>query len=230
MAMGRQYLVLVRHGQSEANASLTQTPNALYYSTSGSDPAIALTPTGQRQANELATLVAARFSRARQFDRLYCTDFRRVQQTADAIEQALGYKATRSIDPRLNKRSYGKFWNLTRHGVSQLFPDEYKYYLREGDLNYRPPEGENYPDVFSRINDFVTNELSCTRAHALVVTHSVVLLAFQRLFEGIADEVVLSRYEAMELPNCAVLTYCRETMHNPGAWMRCPDDPDKNDT
>lgn len=217
MASG-QFLVLVRHGESEANANLARTTNELYYSLSGSDPAIALTKTGHVQAAQAGKLLSQRFSGADRFHQLFCTHFARVQQTVDAIVSALSYELERTNDARLHKRNYGKFWNLTRKGVEVLHPEEYKAYLQAGDLAYRAPEGENYADVFARVDDFIATVLATGSANTLVVSHSVVLLAFQRAFEHISDQDVLSRYEANALSNAAILTYWRADLNS--RWQR----------
>jgi broad specificity phosphatase PhoE len=204
-----QYLAVARHGESEANVGLGTTRDGLYYSLSGSDPSVPLTGAGVAQATQLARLVARLFPRRRPLARLYHTRFRRVEHTADAIAAALGYPVERVQDERLNKRDYGKFWNLTRQGVKVLHPRQWQLYRREGELQYRPPEGENYHDVFGRADEFIDTELSHFKGNVLVVTHLLPALCFRRRLEALSDQEVVRQYEEMMLPNGHVMLYRR---------------------
>jgi 2,3-bisphosphoglycerate-dependent phosphoglycerate mutase len=227
----RQFLVLVRHGQSEANLRLQSVDDdALYYSLSGSDPSVGLTTQGFGEGAAVGDQLAQLFPSQKPLQRVYHTDFKRVEETVEAIDAKLPYDVPRQVDPRLNKRNYGEFWNLTRRGVEVLHPQEWARYLLEGDLNFRAPGGgENYPDVFARVDDFIDTELSASRENMLVVTHSVVILAFRRRIEGLSDEEVIEQYEQISLANGEVLVYERcskegqswHLAHFPSIERRC---------
>lgn len=217
--MAKQHLVLVRHGQSEANLLLSASTDGLYYSNSGSDPLVPLTELGIKQGKEVATRLAAGFPRTRKIVRVYQNDFVRVEQFAGEIAGHLGYPVELKCDPRLNKRSYGRFWNLTYKGVQHLHPEEWARYNNVGDLLYRAPDGENYPDVFARVEEFIEQVVMPASENLLVVTSSVVVLSFIRKFEQLSDEEVVKQYEAQSVPNAHVIAFCRESAHKP--WRRC---------
>jgi broad specificity phosphatase PhoE len=218
-----QYVVLARHGQSEANLRLEKTPDGLYYSRSSSDPAVPLTAQGKRQGSEIGRRLSRMFPPQRPLKRAYYTRFARVEQTLTRIERELGYTVERVCDPRIEKRSYGDFWNLTRLGVQQLHPHEWQRYQQQGDLLYRAPGGgENYFDLFARVDDFIDSQVLPTRDNLLIVTHSVVLLSFQRRLEGLSDEEVHQQYEATTLPNAHIVVYCRK--RGSSQFHRCDDE------
>lgn len=214
-----QYLVLGRHGESEANASLTKTECGLYYSNSGSDPTVPLTPTGLEQAQIVARRLAQLFPSERPIQRAFDNDYVRVQLFADKVVGGIGYPVKRLRDPRLNKRSYGDFWNLTYRGVRELRPHEWKRFEEMGPLEYRPPQGENYPDLFSRVDEFIEQEIQPNCENTLVLTSSVVVLSFMRCLEQLSDEEVLRQYEQQCVGNAQLVLYRRNAVGEP--WCRC---------
>lgn len=218
-ASDEQCLVVARHGESEANAALVAEQDPLYYSVSSSDPVVPLTAAGAVQAQLLGVQLAAVFPPMRPLSRIYHTGFRRVVQTADAIDAALGYPVERVVDERLNKRNYGLFWNLTRHGVKVLHPDEWESYLQEGELHYRPPGGENFLDVFQRVDQFIDSELAEASGNVLVVTHLMPALCFRRRFEALGDSEVMRHYEERLVQNADALIYRRRSSIE--QWQPC---------
>lgn len=217
MPKDSQYLVLVRHGLSLANVHMTQPTDAHYYEVSGSDLLVALTEEGRAQSTQAGRRVARVFSKRRRFKALRLSPFKRVVESTDLIAAELGYSVDRKEDPRLKKRSYGVFWNVSYKGVEELFPEEHERFKAEGDLLYRPPEGENYFDVFERVEDFIDEEANAEDAgNLLVVTHSVVMLSFQRTLGGLPDDEVVRQYHDVSLPNGAILVFKRE--HQGDSW------------
>lgn len=218
--MAKQYLVLVRHGQSEANLNLSASQDGLYYSNSGSDPTVPLTGLGLQQGTSVASKLAFWFPPERKIVRAFHNDFQRVQQFSAEVVGNLGYPVEQHCDPRLNKRSYGGFWNLTYHGVQTLHPEEWARFQQLGDLHYRAPEGgENYPDVFARVDAFIDEHVNPASDNLLVVTSSVVVLSFRRNIEQLDDAEVVRQYEAQEVPNAHMIAYCRTAPDQP--WQRC---------
>jgi broad specificity phosphatase PhoE len=191
----------------------------LYYSKAGSDPEICLTDVGHTQAIALAELIARLFPPEHALTSMYGPDFCRIRQTLDHVEKKLSYRVERRLDARLAKRSYGNFWNLTHRGVQALYPEEYARYIAAGDLLYRAPGGgENYPDVFQRVEDFIASELASTTGHVFVGTHSVVALSFQHVLEDLPASEVLRQYEESSLVNTAVLVYWRDPTDTSSLW------------
>ncbi len=214
-----QYLVLVRHGLSLANVHMTQPTDAHYYEVSGSDLLVALAEEGRAQSSQVGRRLARVFSKKRRFKALRLSPFKRVVESTDLIAAELGYSVDRKEDARLKKRSYGIFWNVSYKGVEELFPDEHARFKAEGDLLYRAPEGENYFDVFDRVEDFIDEEANSDDAgNLLVVTHSVVMLSFQRTLGGLSDDEVVRQYHDVSLPNGAILVFKRE--HQGDSWSQ----------
>lgn len=203
------HLALVRHGQSQANLALTENFDPYFYSTSGSDAELGLTLLGRLQSLESAELLSSWFSSLPGTLSLVSNRYERIQETAAIIASRLPPECKRVIDSRLEKRSYGLFWNLTYRGVAKLFPDEYQLYRKQGPLLYRPPLGENYPDLFKRVDAYYDQLLSEPVGNTIIVTSSVVLLALQRRIEGMSPIEVWRRYESHLVPNGATFIYGR---------------------
>lgn len=211
-------LVLVRHEESQANAALAAAAvDDFFYSVPGSDPEIGLTETGLIRSEELGRLLSAKFPVDQPITRAISSTYFRTTVTRDAIVSALPYTVETSCDSRLNKRSYGDFWNLTYKGVQKLFPQEYSRYLEEGPLNYRPPGGENYPDLFQRTDAFAETSLASAEGTLLIVTHLVVMLSFMRKFEAVPDHEIVQMYEDCAIPNGQIVIYSRAP---DGQWHR----------
>ncbi len=218
--MPKQYLVLSRHGQSEANLHLSASSDGLFYSNSGSDPLVPLTDLGSQQGLAVAALLTSKFPAETKIGLAFHNEFERVRQFADRVIDNLGYQVRRSCDPRLNKRSYGRFWNLTYKGVQELHPEEWVHFLRDGNMLYRAPDGgENYPDVFARVDDFIQQQINPSTENILVITSSVVVLSFIRNIEHLSDEELLHRYETQSVPNAEIIAYFRDAADQP--WQRC---------
>lgn len=216
----RQLLAVSRHGHSDANAALTQEPeDALYYTVAGCDRNVDLTRRGVLEGTASGDIIRGLLTPDDDpFETVFRTDFRRVKRSTRQIVKQLPNKPRVRVDRRLNKRLYGDFWNLTRRGVQILHPDEWLRYQAEGDFLYRPPNGENYPDLFHRVDDFIDDEITPSTGNIVVVTHSVVVLAFMRRLEGLSEEEVVRMYEDITLPNGVVVLYER-TAENP-VWKR----------
>ena len=218
--MPAQWLALVRHGETEANVALATTACGLYYSRCGSDPTIPLTPAGHAQGVRAGKRLSGFFPRGRKLEVIFNTsEFERVVATTRLVRRALPYRVKTVNDPRLKKRCYGDFWNLTREGVQALHPDEWLRYSEEGDLHYRAPGGgENYFDLFARIDEFIDEVLAATTGNVAIIGSSAPLLAFQRRFDGLTPEEVLLMYEKGSFRNGELVLYSRE---HDGSWQRC---------
>jgi probable phosphoglycerate mutase len=213
----RQYIILVRHGESFANKALVLSGCGLYYADSGSDLEIGLTDRGHTQSSEVGRLIARLFPAHRPLKRVWTSHFRRTRQSADSIVDCLCYETERMSDVRLSKRDYGIFWNLTYRGVKELHPEEWERFQIVGPLRYRPPSGENYGDVFDRVDEFIEEEIDPSSGNHLIVTHSVVVLSFERTLEGLDEHEVVRRYEEIALPNAHVKIYTRS--HPDEEWQ-----------
>lgn len=198
----KKYLVVARHGQSFANRRLKKEKNGIKYSLAGSDASIGLTARGKNQARNSGNKLQSLFFGENRFRRMYANRFERVRQSGHLMRSRFDYSVECVEDKRLEKRSYGVFWNLTYRGVQELYPDEYAIFQALGPLRYRPPEGENYNDLFERVQNFCDEEaLASFEGNQLVVTSSAVMLAFRRLFAGLNDADLVDMYENMHIGN-----------------------------
>ncbi len=198
----KKYLVVARHGQSFANRRLKKEKNGIKYSLAGSDTSIGLTARGKNQARNSGAMLQALFTGVCRFRRMYVNQFERVRHSARLIRSQFDYSLDCKEDKRLEKRSYGLFWNLTYRGVQELHPEEYELFLAQGALLYRPPEGENYFDLFDRVQDFCDEEeVASFDGNQLLVTSSAVMLAFRRMYAGLNDDELVEMYESMHIGN-----------------------------
>lgn len=213
-----QFLAVVRHGESEANLNLQKSDCGLYYSNCGSDPEVPLTAQGRLQADQAGDILAHLFPRKRKLVRGHYNKFRRVRQSARRIVARLPYNLVMHSRQALQKRNYGSFWNLTHEGVRVLHPAEWARYCTDGEFLYRPPGGgENYFDVFDRVNRFFDRHIESCADNQLIVTSAIVALTVRRRLEGLSDAEVLRLYEDMAVANAAILLYART---KGGTWTR----------
>ncbi|MBI1270495.1 hypothetical protein GC174_08685 [bacterium] len=200
-----KYVVLVRHGESTANVALKENKNPWFYSLTGSDRQVDLTETGRLEAIKSANLIKALDI---QFKQLYVSEFKRVQATAKVFQSICPDRhRICKLDPRLNKRSYGLFWNLTYEGVRVFYPEEYRHFLHQGKFLYRPPNGENYPDLLNRVGSFVQDAVKADRKNQIIFTSSAVIVAFLALFGTISISKMIPMYENNHIENGAVLVF-----------------------
>lgn len=214
-----QFLALVRHGQSFANICTERPTNSLYYAVSGSDRTVGITPRGELQSSNSGDLLARLFTPENPVSAMWLSGFDRVKRSGEIIASRLGYEIPSIlVDERLDKRSYGRFWNLTYRGVKELYPEEYEIYQRLGALKYRPPEGENYFDLFERVDDFLGANLGVSSGNQVIVSHLAVILTMQMHLEGLSPLEVVRQYEKVCIPNAYILLYVRK----PGTteWKR----------
>jgi broad specificity phosphatase PhoE len=118
-------ILLVRHGQSEWNASGRWQGQA--------DPP--LTDLGRAQAIEAARALGA-------VDAIWASDLARAADTAVIIAEALGVGPV-VLDPDLRERDAGEWSGLTRDEINERYPG----YLQDG---ARPPGWEPDPALLAR--------------------------------------------------------------------------------
>ena len=202
-------LVVMRHAQSEANFHreyLEQRESLeTHVTVKTRDADVRLTEEGERQAREAGAYLRERYGK---FDAAYISPYRRTRDTADLATAALEPTPVKVIEERLRERDFGLIESLTRHGFMTLHPAEWERRRLVGKYYYRPPGGESYPDVNLRVHSFLG---TLVREHAgqrvLVVTHSVVVLAFRRLIERLGEEEVLELDRSDEPRNASLSIY-----------------------
>lgn len=161
-------LLLVRHGQSEWNATGLWQGQA--------DPP--LTELGRRQAAEAARAIGT-------VDAVWASDLVRAVETATIIADSVGVGPV-VVDPDLRERDAGEFSGLTREQIDQRYPG----YLADG---RRPPGWEPDDSLLDRAVAALRRVADAVPSgDVVVVTHGGVVYAveqhlghgFQRLANG----------------------------------------------
>ncbi len=174
--MGR--LLLVRHGESEGNASRRFTSSEL-------DP---LSPAGCAQAERAAEFLRARFAPAR----IVSSPFTRAQQTAAII--ASGLALSIEIEPALREQFLGSLHG--RPYDEALRSPGYDSLPR---WEWRPPDGETLIEVQARA---VPALLAIARAS---VGRDVVVTSHAGTISSCWAHVEGSWLHVPPVPNCSVL-------------------------
>ena len=213
-----QLLALVRHAHSFANAETEKPAQGYYYALSGSDKSVGVTTKGLKECESAAVILNLLFPDSNPLETVWISEYFRTEFSACEIVGKLSYDPALTTDPRLNKREYGIFWNMTYLGVEELHPDQFELYRTLGPLKYRPPGGENYYDLFERTREFINQKLNTTTGHQMVVGHSASLLAIARELEGLPDDEVVRQYHSVSIPNAYIQLFARRGPED--SWRR----------
>jgi len=185
-------IILIRHGQSEANADRTVhavTP----------DHRMALTPLGHEQAQAagraLSELLGGQTLRA------YVSPYQRTRQTFEGIRAGFGeslHLVGSYEDPRIREQDFGHLRAAEAH---RLIEAERRQF---GSFFYRIPDGESGADVYDRMSSFMETMFRDFAKvdypeNALLVTHGLTIRLFlMRWFHWSVE-----RFERLRNPgNC----------------------------
>lgn len=190
-------LVLVRHAESEGNLK-TPDERAEWGIASHAYP---LTDRGRKQAEATGHYLKNRFG---DFDAYYVSYYERSKETMKIMyPEAKIYE-----DPRLAEAQRGIWHTMTKAQIKERFPEELARKEREGLYHYRPPGGENWPDVELRIHSFLgTLSRDYEDQKALIVVHGHWLILFQRLIHHFSIEEALERYHGRIAENASITVY-----------------------
>ncbi len=210
-------LILVRHGESEANVALERsrqgdhsafTPEYRRRHTS----AQRLTRRGVEQAG--AAGVWIRENIGLHFDRYYTSEYLRSIETAALLELP-GAEWYREF--YLRERDWGEFDYISQEEKLERFAEAVERREIDG-FYWRPPNGESMADLCLRV-DRVINTLhrECSDKGVLIVCHVEVIQAFQVRLERM-PQATFSRLEQSTDPrdrihNGQVLHYTRRAPH-----------------
>ncbi|UCD79026.1 MAG: histidine phosphatase family protein [Desulfobacterales bacterium] len=104
-----------------------------------------------------------------EFEAVFCSDLRRAQETARIIA---GDKqpAVQPV-PQLREIHLGQWEGLSMNYIRRQFPEKWR---RRGEniSSYKPPEGESFNDLQSRVVPFFEALGRQLRGHALIVAHA----------------------------------------------------------
>ena len=186
-------LILLRHGESEANAANRFTGSA--------DPA--LTANGRGQADAVARQLLDRGIRPA---RIFRSTLRRCADTTAIVTAVTGSQDVPVIaNPALNERDYGALTGLNkaeaadRYGVEQVLRWRRSY----ADA---PPDGESLRDTAARVLAYhihVMLPAIMQGGATLVVAHGNSLRALEKHLSGISDADIAG----LEIPTGQPIVY-----------------------
>lgn len=187
-------LIAVRHGQSTANAAFAEAERtgALTVPITDRDADLPLTLLGHAQA-----AAAGRRICAHPPDLVYCSPYRRTRETLAAILGSLSDAGspvpTVRYDERLRDRDTGSWEMLTSARLRRDYPQEMARRDHVGPFYFRPPCGENFPDVALRVRSLLHDALPAAQGRRLlVVAHDAVVLMLRLILDEM-DEASLRR-------------------------------------
>jgi broad specificity phosphatase PhoE len=186
-------LILIRHGQSEANVAFPEADAAgrLESGLTGPDTDVELTDVGREQARAVGRWLAALPADDRP-EVVVTSPYRRARETWRIAAETSGLDLPApSTDDRLVDRLLGDLEMLTRQAIAERFPDEPGRFEAAGTYQYRPPNGETFGDIEVRLSAFLAD---LNRDHAgervAVVAHDAVVLIMRKVVDGLSwDEL-----------------------------------------
>lgn len=204
---GPSLLVFVRHAESEGNVlSLPEEHAAQAKSTH----AYALTARGRAQAESVRDFLKQESLTG--FDTYFSSYYPRALETLDILLPESKRLEPRPFieDSRLAEAQRGIYHHMSREEIAAKYPEELARRDREGLYHYRPPGGENWPDVEMRIHSFLgTLARDYVGRRVLVVTHGHWLALLRKVAHGqsAADAEAAYRAGTSVPPNASVTEY-----------------------
>lgn len=216
MPGGIRELIVVRHGESTANAAFAraEAESLLDAGVAGRDADVPLSGTGRHQAAALGRWLAALPDKAFP-DAAACSPYRRARQSLeiafDQLRAASRAVPEVTVDDRLRDRVTGELELLTRAAIDARFPAEAARRATAGEWEYRPPGGESMMDVAARLRDFAADasERFADR-RLLVMAHDAVVLMFRHVLEGLSTVELERVVAAGPVHNASVTRWVRE--------------------
>ena len=202
-------MVLIRHGKSLRNEEKELINRGVLKAHTQKllqtrDADMPLSSLGKKQAEATRKFLKKRY---KNFDIIFSSPFERAQSTARII--AKSFPGSRLvIEERIREIEFGVVDGLLSEEIKTLFPFEYDRKKKEGKYYYRPSGGESYPDVNLRVWSFLTTLVrEYPKQKILVVSHSVVMLAFRKLLEKLSEREVMNINKEDKIKNCGITTY-----------------------
>lgn len=217
--MGAIELLLVRHGESVANAAAAaaEAAGAETIAVPTRDADVALSPTGIRQAEALGSFLGA-LPATEQPQLIWSSPYLRARQTAALAIETAGIQLPLQIDERLRDRELGVIDALTRLGVQQRLPLEAERRRWLGKFYYRPPGGEAWTDVALRLRSLLIDlDRDGADARVLLVCHDAVIMVLRYVCEGLTEEELLHIASITQIANASLTRLVRPA--GTGRWQ-----------
>ena len=177
----QNFLVLVRHGQSEWNAK------NLF--TGWKDPG--LTPNGEKEAFEAGKLIKARNI---EFTTMFTSDLIRAQITGQMILAGIGQTHIEVVkNQALNERDYGDLSGLNKDDARKKWGEEQVHIWRRS-YDIPPPGGESLKNTAERVLPYFNSlvlPMLIQGKNILVAAHGNSLRALVKHLDNISDDEIL---------------------------------------
>ena len=205
---GPTRLVLVRHGESEANVADrdARARGAERLDLDVRDADIDLSDNGRRQADAVGRWLADA-DRSLRPDLVVSSPYRRAAETARRALVDLDVPVVE--DERLRERDLGAFDGLTGAGIRAAHPDEAARRRKVGKFYYQPPSGESWADVALRVRSFVTDLREVDARTVWCFSHQAVIMSFRYVLEGLDEQELLRIDGENRLGNASMTRYAR---------------------
>jgi broad specificity phosphatase PhoE len=204
-------LWLVRHGQSEGNVADQRAieRGSPTIDIDIRDPDVPLSDLGRRQAGA----IGRRWKDAPRHlepTLVVSSPFERAYATAQIALAEAGLDLDIQRDERVRERDLGLFDGLTGLGIRERYPDEAARRLKLGKFYYRPPRGESWADVASRVRGLLA-ELRNTHEpqRVAVFSHQAVLFVTRYIVESLTEQQILDIDRHTRFHNGGITSYER---------------------
>jgi broad specificity phosphatase PhoE len=207
-----QTIWVVRHGQSAGNVARDAAEAAGLHliDIATRDVDTPLSALGRQQAQALGHW----FGEMPEEERpsvVLCSSYVRAGDTARIVLEAAGIPlddVTFAADERLREKEFGILDRLTRHGITNKYPELSEQRAHVGKFYFRPPGGESWCDVILRLRSVLdTISREYRRERVLIVGHQVIVNCLRYLLERLDEQQILEIDRAADVPNCAVTSY-----------------------